>query len=125
MKEFFAEGGLTIGGDANINLKMSGGGTIGICAAGDFKVTENAKVDIVSDLYCFYQTSTKGGFDYVQDGGEVKLLSTGSYCIYAKNFDFKDGKMTAETNYWYALFLLGDKISFSGGSAEFFGQSCN
>ena len=118
----FAEGGLTIGGDANINLKMSGGGTIGICAAGDFKVTENAKVDIVSDLYCFYQTSTKGGFDYVQDGGEVKLLSTGSYCIYAKNFDFKDGKMTAVTNYWYALFLLGDKISFSGGSAEFSGN---
>ena len=118
----FAEGGLTIGGDANINLKMSGGGTIGICAAGDFKVTENAKVDIVSDLYCFYQTSTKGGFDYVQDGGKVKLLSTGSYCIYAKNFDFKDGKMTAVTNYWYALFLLGDKISFSGGSAEFSGN---
>ena len=118
----FAEGGLTIGGNANINLKMSGGGTIGICAAGDFKVTENAKVDIVSDLYCFYQTSTKGGFDYVQDGGEVKLLSTGSYCIYAKNFDFKDGKMTAVTNYWYALFLLGDKISFSGGSAEFSGN---
>ena len=118
----FAEGGLTIGGDANINLKMSGGGTIGICAAGDFKVTENAKVDIVSDLYCFYQTSTKGGFDYVQDGGKVKLLSTGSYCIYAKNFDFKDGKMTAVTDYWYALFLLGDKISFSGGSAEFSGN---
>ena len=118
----FAEGGLTIGGDAIINLKMSGGGTIGICAAGDFKVTENAKVDIVSDLYCFYQTSTKGGFDYVQDGGEVKLLSTGSYCIYAKTFDFKDGKMTAETNYLYALFLLGDKISFSGGSAEFSGN---
>ena len=118
----FAEGGLTVGGDANINLKMSGGGTIGICAAGDFKVTENAKVDIVSDLYCFYQTSTKGGFDYVQDGGKVKLLSTGSYCIYAKNFDFKDGKMTAVTDYWYALFLLGDKISFSGGSAEFSGN---
>ena len=30
--------------------------------------------------------------------------------------------MTAETNYWYALFLLGDKISFSGGSAEFSGN---